>query len=268
MKTSDKQLVANRRNSKRSTGPKSLEGKNMVAKNAIKHGICADVLFVNPDGYGGQNEFQDTLLGLNQEWMPQGQTETNTIRKLAADYVRLNRVIRYEAALTQEALERYQSTPNDSLINYLEWGERVASILENFENDSIAALNCLFDLSNNDSEEMNPCRLRLAEKLNNLDSVTPEEKEKLRQSVFKMATHIRSEMGEKQKSLDKLDRAAFVNSFLIDKELDKILKYENSLERSIARNIEKLITLQNRRKKLGRLRNQTSITEPEISFNN
>jgi len=39
--TSQKRIDANRRNALRSTGPKSLQGKARVARNAVKHGLCA-----------------------------------------------------------------------------------------------------------------------------------------------------------------------------------------------------------------------------------
>jgi hypothetical protein len=36
---SDKQLAANRRNAKRSTGPKTLAGKSTASRNALRHGL-------------------------------------------------------------------------------------------------------------------------------------------------------------------------------------------------------------------------------------
>lgn len=38
---SDKQLAANRRNAKRSTGPKTLAGKSTASRNALRHGLSA-----------------------------------------------------------------------------------------------------------------------------------------------------------------------------------------------------------------------------------
>jgi hypothetical protein len=42
---SEKQLAANRRNARNSTGPKSREGKARVAQNATTHGIFCRPIF-------------------------------------------------------------------------------------------------------------------------------------------------------------------------------------------------------------------------------
>ena len=39
MNTNDKQLVANRQNAQKSTGPKTPTGKALVAMNSVAHGI-------------------------------------------------------------------------------------------------------------------------------------------------------------------------------------------------------------------------------------
>jgi hypothetical protein len=41
--TSDRQLAANRRNAKKSTGPASVSGKRRSRENALRHGLAIDV---------------------------------------------------------------------------------------------------------------------------------------------------------------------------------------------------------------------------------
>jgi hypothetical protein len=49
MPTSKKQIAANRRNAKKSTGPTSPEGKAVASRNAIKHGLHAcDIILKSP----------------------------------------------------------------------------------------------------------------------------------------------------------------------------------------------------------------------------
>ena len=42
--TSARQIAANRRNARRSTGPRSSRGKSRSARNAVKHGLSLSVL--------------------------------------------------------------------------------------------------------------------------------------------------------------------------------------------------------------------------------
>jgi hypothetical protein len=46
--TSTKQIEANRRNALASTGPRTQEGKAIVARNAVKHGLTAQSVLL-PD---------------------------------------------------------------------------------------------------------------------------------------------------------------------------------------------------------------------------
>src|SRR5215813_13055558 len=42
MPCSEAQLVANRQNAQKSTGPRSPEGKAISSRNAVDHGLCSD----------------------------------------------------------------------------------------------------------------------------------------------------------------------------------------------------------------------------------
>lgn len=53
--TSQRQIEANRRNAKRSTGPKTLAGKSAVKKNALKHGLASTSVAI-------ESEFVDYLM--------------------------------------------------------------------------------------------------------------------------------------------------------------------------------------------------------------
>jgi hypothetical protein len=46
---SEKQLMANRANAKRSTGPKTTTGKALSRKNACKHGLTAESIVIGDE---------------------------------------------------------------------------------------------------------------------------------------------------------------------------------------------------------------------------
>jgi len=47
MTVSEKQLIANRQNAQKSTGPKTDKGKVVVGNNAVKHGLYNDNVIID-----------------------------------------------------------------------------------------------------------------------------------------------------------------------------------------------------------------------------
>ncbi len=87
-----RQVKANRRNAKKSTGPKTDDGKAVSRLNARKHGIFASALTEHD---------QEELAGIHEElaaWIqPVGPLEEILLEKLAHTYLRLQRCARAEA---------------------------------------------------------------------------------------------------------------------------------------------------------------------------
>ena len=74
--TTQKQIKANRRNSRRSTGPKTRIGKTGSKMNATKHGLLAEQVVVcdeNPDKFAGVHE------NLIHEFQSQGPLEDQLV---------------------------------------------------------------------------------------------------------------------------------------------------------------------------------------------
>ena len=57
------QIIANRRNSQKSTGPRSPEGKAIVSKNAVKHGLFASENVIKGENQDHFDLFRDEMLG-------------------------------------------------------------------------------------------------------------------------------------------------------------------------------------------------------------
>jgi len=69
---SNKQITANRANALKSTGPRSLSGKERSSQNAIKHGLTAQhAMLPNED----PEEFNGLRLGMFSSLNPQGVLE-------------------------------------------------------------------------------------------------------------------------------------------------------------------------------------------------
>jgi len=93
--TSEKKIQANRRNARRSTGPRTARGKRIASRNSTKHGLCAaDV--VNPNVGEKVEDFQNLLASLTQEYQPIGKTETLLVEQIASYWWRLRRALRAE----------------------------------------------------------------------------------------------------------------------------------------------------------------------------
>src|SRR5207244_12633920 len=82
-----KKIEANRRNAQFSTGPKSPEGKKIVAGNARKHCLLAkDLVIVSGAGKEDQGHFDDLLSQLCDYYQTVGTAEDACVQELVAPY--------------------------------------------------------------------------------------------------------------------------------------------------------------------------------------
>lgn len=121
--STQKQIEANSQNAKLSTGPMTYEGKAVVATNAIKHGIFTKTLIVTSKiGQENEAEYQLLLNNLIDCLLPCNQMESLLVEKIAVDFWRLRRIIRFEtgsianhiATLVKEFYS-YEGTNNDAI---------------------------------------------------------------------------------------------------------------------------------------------------------
>jgi len=99
----EKRLAANRRNALKSTGPRTEEGKARASMNALKHGLRASPLAVPHLENSEDWEVHRTLV--LRDFAPVGYVETVLTERLAAILWRLGRVVRYESAVVSAAIE-------------------------------------------------------------------------------------------------------------------------------------------------------------------
>ena len=94
--TSKKQVEANRRNSLKSTGPKTSEGKKVVRRNALKHGLLSREVFL-PDEDG--NALEELGKRLRSHLVPFGELEDLLVDRIVSAAWRLRRVGWVEAGI-------------------------------------------------------------------------------------------------------------------------------------------------------------------------
>jgi hypothetical protein len=76
-----KQTAANRRNARKSTGPKTTHGKAASSANALVHGLRARKVVMMEDE--DPQEFSKLLAGLQNQYQPQTQTEQDLVDQAA-----------------------------------------------------------------------------------------------------------------------------------------------------------------------------------------
>ena len=94
--TSERQRAANRANARHSTGPKTPEGKAVVSRNALRHGLRArDVVLPEED----VDAFEDLLNRVRAGLSPVGPIEELLADRVVSTMWRLGRSARAETAL-------------------------------------------------------------------------------------------------------------------------------------------------------------------------
>lgn len=272
--TSEKQKKANVANAQLSTGPLTSEGKAVVARNAIKHGIFTHDLVINTgDGRENELEYGELLNELKQDLGPVGRMELMMVEKIAVNYWRLRRLVRHETGVIRKGLDDYRES---ALRSYYDntYFKRQRPALEHFSyNDEItdteyqaqlykvatlrssgfklvedrAALEYVLwfrmDREENEFSDEDYQAARLY-----VHNLSPQMRGKLRKEILDDAEWILAEMEAVRTWRVTFDRILKAKSLPSERDINNIIKYENSLERSIFRNLAALKALQNARK--------------------
>ena len=98
MAASAKQLQSNRANARRSTGPRSVQGKTVVALNACRHGILSPRLALGDENPA---EFQTLFDSLVKDLQPVGTVELTLVERIAIALWRQQRLITAETAIIE-----------------------------------------------------------------------------------------------------------------------------------------------------------------------
>ena len=104
-KISEKQLIANQQNCQKSTGPKTDEGKKIVARNAIKYGLHAKDIIINSTYLKEDPAEYDALLkAFLDELNPTTSAQIIIVHKIANCFWRSRRATAAETAYANAQL--------------------------------------------------------------------------------------------------------------------------------------------------------------------
>ena len=125
--TTEKQAAANRRNAKKSTGPRTDEGKASSSQNALKHGLSADRVVIWDEDPAA---FEALRTALFDHYQPIGPVAEYLVEQVAGCIWRLRRVPEIEAAIySYFTLEVTTEDDEDDAEAYA-YGDAITSVIK------------------------------------------------------------------------------------------------------------------------------------------
>jgi hypothetical protein len=275
-----KQIAANRSNALKSTGPKTADGKAASKMNAVKHGILSEEVVVR--GMRIQESAHEFKKLREQYWehlAPVGPVEEMLVERIVTTYWRLRRALTAETGEITLSVDnghwsRKCHEPGFMLRAFAELGQLVPKLKESAVGISVLTmilekarddvkqhgelteealgqvLKSLAGKPNEITEKLTKLRAMLAD---NPDGLAPEAlKAKHQEAVLKYienelswCRYLKRECEERE---DKEEEARQAASVLPSSDvLDKILRYETTLERQLYRAMHQLERLQRMR---------------------
>jgi hypothetical protein len=256
---SEHKLKANRENSKKSTGPKTLRGKAYSRRNAFKHGLFERQLMDFIAHGEDPREWEELLDGLWQHYQPVGKAEEAEVERVAACWWKFKRLWRYENATNRVALRdlgRTEIKQQEAYCKTLEEQEKAVTLQLQGAMKEIEASG---EVSQQLQQTMFATMPGLEAIWQSIDESGPEvlsdvmPKNVLGSNVpdalamaivglcfLQQLKHMR------EKSVTEIALAQHV---IPNQEvLDKIVRYDTTIERSLTRALDRLERLQRRRK--------------------
>ena len=116
---SQAQTDANRRNAKKSTGPRTGAGKSVARLNAVKHGLTSTHVVIPGEDAAEFDTLRDEL---ERELDPVGRQETDLVETIAMGVWRKRRIYRMEAdIIAYEQAEKELELANRKLRRFDGW---------------------------------------------------------------------------------------------------------------------------------------------------
>ncbi len=114
--TTESQILANRRNAKKSTGPRTRKGRAIVSQNAVKHGLLARQNVISTESQADFNLHRDQAL---KELAPESPMESILADRIVILSWRLQRTVRIQTQTIDALNARNTSSPLSKLTQSL-----------------------------------------------------------------------------------------------------------------------------------------------------
>ena len=264
--------------------PITAKGERIVSINAIRHGIFTKDLITTSSMKELESEYQEMLANLIDCLSPQDQMESLLVEKIALDFWRLKRVLRFESGSIEKHLEMLSKEfyscgrennekLNERIKEKEEYSNWIAAYLEHLKKEEVSFDQPIWIGEDIESDIVDDFYL-IAKTLTNL---TDEEQKRLNTGSFdfieikellrrkgclsakeispklieiytRQDQRLIQEIENFKKNKCKNEEADRMNSLLAiipqQENTDKILKYERSIQKSIFQNLLLLKRLQ------------------------
>ena len=121
------QILANRENSIRSTGPVTAEGKTVASQNSRKHGLCSRQIVLPGEDPAEYDALRENLF---EHYAPANETERTLVEEVTSGSWRLARARRHETAILKKLIGDNCKNPDQAFAKlFIEKPKEVARLL-------------------------------------------------------------------------------------------------------------------------------------------
>ena len=262
---SPRRVAANRRNALKSTGPKSARGKAYSRRNALKHGLFVRQLTDFEALHEDPQEYEKLLNGLWDQYQPIGKAEQIEVERIAICCWRLKRAWRYENAVNLAARRDFVWRELDEQEEYckerdkeeqaviVELGAAQKEVEETGE-VSQELKQRIFDISPRFESFWAALEKTAEERMNDPDmsksfqKLSPHERSQLLATYTVTSAIVLLKPLSCRRWTNVVETAVGQHSIPNGEIVDKILRYETTIERSLDRALTRLERLQRRRR--------------------
>ena len=239
--TTEKQILANRANCLNSTGPRTEEGKRLASRNAVTHGLLADDILIKGEN---PNQYEIFRWHLMADLDPDGQLETLLAERIIGFFWRLARAARMEQGLLDLLSEAPEKTDKPSVLPFhVVIRKTYTDPTADPDYQEFLKRQQQGDLDHEPNLQPEPPAIAPADCPPPLPDDNPSAGRKLADVP-----------GEDSQALGRIVRSDFAGG----SRLERLLRYEGQIERSLYRALAELQRLQYIRK-----RNEAIWVEPE-----